>query len=557
MVTYREIRRLEAEAVRRSAARSGETTGQRAVALELLCKVTVDQFYGIEIEEFPALIARTALYLADHLANQEVSAEFGEHYVRFPIPAAPHILIGNALRVEWNDVLPAKEADYVFGNPPFSGHARMGRDSRKKEDRAIAFAGVSHNERRVGRLDYVAAWYAKAIPFMLEGSSQVAFVSTNSLVQGEQARTMGPILDLNKIEVAFAHQTFAWTSEATGTARVHVVIIGIAPRGRTRTARQLYEYPDTHGEPQKRLVRRINWYLTDGPSVYPAKHKTPLVKFVPAPPRQGSKPVDEGGLLVKPDQYQQVASDPVAALYLRPFKQARELLYDTERWCIWLDNANPTHIMSSAVLKQRIKGVRQYRQRSKTKAFRDAAATPSIFVQRRQPSSRYLAIPEVSSENRPYIPAAYLDANVIAGNKLLTLTDAPLWVFGVLQSAMWMAWVRTICGRLESRFSLSPDMAYSAFPWPEPNPRQQERIENAAQQVLDVRKAKASNTLAELYDPLAMPHELVEAHRNLDRAVDAAYGRHHHKGDGTRLPVLLRRYIELTDGDPTLFDEQS
>lgn len=556
VVTYREIRRLETEAIRRSAARSRETTGQRVVALELLCNVTVDQFYGIELEEFPALIARTALYLADHLANRAVSAEFGEHYVRFPIPSAPHILIGNALRVDWNELLSAQEADYVFGNPPFSGHALMGQNERMKEDRSLAFAGVSHRERRIGRLDYVAAWYAKAIPFMLAGSSQVAFVSTNSLVQGEQARSMGPLLDLNEIEVTFAHQTFAWTSEATGTARVHVVIIGIAPRDRARSQRELYEYPDTHGEPHKRLVRHINWYLTDGPSIYPAKHKAPLVKSVPSPPLQGSKPVDDGGLLVEPDQYAEVASDPDAARYLRPFKQAREMLYDIERWCIWLEDANPSHIMSSDVLKQRIKGVQEYRQSSKTKAFREAAATPSLFVQRRQPASRYLAIPEVSSEKRRYIPAAYLDADVIAGNKLLTLPDAPLWVFGVLQSAMWMTWVRSIVGRMKSDFSLAPDIAYSAFPWPELTPRQQERIEKAAQQVLDVRKARASNTLAELYS-LAMPHELVEAHNLLDRAVDAAYGRHQHKGDATRLPVLLRRYIELTDGDPTLFDEQS
>ncbi len=367
---------------------------------------------------------------------------------------------------------------------------------------------------------------------------------------------MGPILDLNKIEVAFAHQTFAWTSEATGTAQVHVVIIGIAPSDRVRATRQLYEYPDIRGEPVKRRVRRINWYLTDVPSVYPAKHKTPLVKAVPPPPRKGSQPSDGGGLLVTLAQFQEVASDPVAALYLRPFKQARELLYDINRWCFWLKDADPAHIRSSPILKQRCKEVQNSRQKSPTRKVRDAAATPSLFEQCRQPVSRYLAIPEVSSENRRYVPAVYLEADVIAGNKLLTLPDAPLWIFGVLQSAMWMAWVRTMCGRMKSDISLSPHIAYSAFPWPAPNPRQRTRIENAAQQVLDARKAKPSNTLAELYDPLAMPHELVEAHRNLDRAVDAAYGRHRHKGDGTRLPVLLRRYIELTDGDPKLFDEQ-
>ena len=554
VVSYREIRRLETEAIRKSAALRGETPGQRAFSLDLLCKVTVDQFYGIEIEEFPALIARTALYLADHLANLAISAEFGEHYARFPIPAAPHIAIDNALRVDWNTVLPAGEADYVFGNPPFSGHALVGRDSRMVDDRSVAFAGISSKAQRVGRLDYVSAWYAKAIPYMLEGSSEVAFVSTNSIVQGEQARTMGPVLEQNEVEITFAHQTFAWTSEAKGTARVHVVIIGVAPKDRARSLKPLFEYPDPHGEPQLRSVRRVNWYLTDGPLVYPGKHTRPLTKCVPPPPLQGSKPVDAGCLLVTPDDYDEVSSDPIASLYLRPYKQAREMLYGTERWCLWLESADPAHIRSSPTLAQRTKAVQESRLKSRTKAFRDAAATPSLFAQRRQPSSNYLAFPEVSSEHRRYIPAAYLDAEVVAGNKLLTLVDAPLWVFGVLQSSMWMTWVRAIVGRLESRFSLAPDIAYSAFPWPELNSRRRDRIESAAQQVLDIRAARASNTLAELYDPLAMPNDLVLAHNRLDQAVDAAYGRHRHTGDGTRLAVLLRRYVELTGGDPTLFD---
>ncbi|MEP1124154.1 MAG: DNA methyltransferase [Ilumatobacter sp.] len=559
VISYRELRRLETEVLRRlqGAGRSSQrqVAGQRAASLDLLCRVKVDQFYGIELEEFPALIARTALYLADHLANRDVSAEFGEHFVRFPIPAAPHIAIDNALRLDWNLLLPADQADYVFGNPPFSGHSEVGKDRRMVEDRAIAFRGLNHADTRTGRLDYVAAWYAKAIPYMLAGDATTAFVSTNSLVQGEQARTMGPILQRNNITVTFAHSTFSWRSEAKGEAHVHVVIIGLAPTDRAQRRKELFDYPDVKSEPVVRTVSNINWYLTDAPAIYPSKHRRPLVDGVPATPSKGSQPTDGKQLLVSADDYASVAADPVAAKYLRPFRQTTELLYDQDRWCLWMVDATPADIRSSATLRRRLESVRDARLQSPTKSVRDAALTPALFTQRRQPTTRYLAIPEVSSENRRYIPMTYLGPEVIAGNKLLTLEDAPLWLFGILQSSMWMAWVRTIVGRMKSDHSIAPDLAYSAFPWPDLTPAKKAQLTERAQAVLDARPV--DQTLAEMYDALAMPISLVKAHLQLDDTVDRSYN-HTAKvrTDATRLRVLLRRYSALTGGDLTLFDDE-
>jgi len=561
VIAYRELRRLELEILRKrgEVGRAGQRhqAGQLTTDLELLCRVTVDQFYGIEIEEFPALIARTALYLMDHLANLEVSAEFGETYARFPIESSPHIQVANALRIDWGDLLPAEEADFVFGNPPFSGLSMAGQDATMKEDKEIAFAGLRHSDTRTGRLDYVAAWYAKAIPYMLAGHSATAFVSTNSLVQGEQARSMGPILQANDIEIIFAHKPFKWTSEAKGPAQVHVVIIGMAPSQFVNARPRLF----MHGDPSSQVERererdpkRVNWYLVDGPPVYPAKHRQPLLAAIPGRPVQGSKPVDNGNLIVEADAYAAVAADPIAVKYLRPFRQAQQLLYSQERWCLWLEGAPPGDIVDSPVLQERLRAVAAFRRRSRTKAFRDAATTPGLFVQRRQPTVRYLAIPETSSENRHCVPMTYFEPEVIGGNALLLLPDPPPWLFGILQSSMWMAWVRAVAGRLGTGLRISPDLTYSAFPWPDLTEQREERIAAAAQGVLAAREQYPNSSLADLYDPLAMPVELTEAHRKLDKVVDAAYGRHRHSGDETRLPVLLRRYTELTGGDLTLFD---
>jgi len=563
IIAYRELRRLELEILRKQSevGRAGQRrqTGQRAASLEFLCKVTVDQFYGIEIETFPALIARTALYMMDHLANLEISTEFGETYARFPIESSPHIHVGNALRIDWNDLLPVEEADYVLGNPPFSGHAMAGQNQRRKQDKEIAFAELRHSGSRIGRLDYVAAWYAKAIPYMLAGHSTTAFVSSNSLVQGEQARTMGPILRANGIGICFAHQTFKWTSDAKGSAAVHVVIIGLAPARQFSSRAALFVYDDVNGQPTKQRPKQISWYLADVPPVYPAKHSKPLLPGIPGPPRKGSQPTDNGNLIIDKLEYKAALNDPEAKKYLRRFRQARDFLHNEKRWCLWLENVEPRDVSNainnSLFLRERFEAVKAFRDKSPTPSVRNAAASSHLFTQRRQPTKKYLAIPETSSEERQYVPMDYVPYSHIGGNALLMLPGAPKWLFGILQSSMWMAWIRTVGGRLESRIRIAPDIAYCAFPWPELTHSRRTRIEKAAAGVLSSRKRFATASLADLYEPLAMPPELSRAHQLLDRAVDAAYGRHKHTGDETRLPVLLRRYVELTGGDLTLFDD--
>jgi len=560
VVTYLELRRIETEILRRLqlAGRKGqrETAGQRAASLDLLCRVNVGQFYGIEIEEFPSQIARTALHLADHIANREISAEFGQSFSRFPIPSSPTILLDNALRADWNALLPAEDASFVFGNPPFSGHALAGQHETMQEDKEIAFAGVAGHDGRIGRLDYVAAWYAKAIPYLKSGHADAAFVSTNSITHGEQARTLGPMLLANNIEVTFAHRTFAWTSEARGKAHVHVVIVGFTPKDRAPRLRRLFSYDEGLNEdPVESRVRRLNCYLSPAPPVYPSKHRKPLVGGVPSAPRQGSKPWDGGGLIVEASAVEDVKRDKIAATYLREFRQGRDLLDGSTRWCLWLKDAAIADLRSSDVIRGRLRQVSAARSGSRTAAARKGAQTPALFLQNRQPTLRYLAMPEVSSERREYVPMEYLDPGVIAGNKLLTLEEAPLWLFGILQSSMWMSWIRTVGGRLKSDYSLAPDLAYSAFPWPLLDDKQRVRLAAASELVLEERNKFSGASLADLYDPLTMPSGLRRAHDKLDRAVDSLYGKHRHTGDASRLAVLLGRYVELTGGDLTLLDD--
>ncbi|HMS12286.1 MAG TPA: TM0106 family RecB-like putative nuclease [Microthrixaceae bacterium] len=552
VVTYREIRRLENDCLRQleiTGRRSRKTAipGQRAVSLALLCKVTVDQFYGIEIEEFPALIARTALYLADHLANREVSAEFGEHYVRFPIPASPHIHIGNALRTDWNEVLPVDRADYVYGNPPFVGMSLMD-DDQQSDNRAV-FAGLPDAGKRTGRLDYVACWYAKSLEYGVNAKVRFGFVSTNSITQGDQARALGPLVDSRGFHIDFAHRTFAWSSEARGKAHVHVVIIGIS-FGPSAGGR-VFDYADLHGEPTETKAASINWYLADAPSVYPGKRTTPSIAGLPRA-TQGSKPWDGTHLLVTEDEVASVRQDPIAARFLREYRMGYDFLNGGTRWCLWLVDASPRELRSSPVLRDRLAKVAAVRRATRTVSVQAQAATPSLFSQIRQPSSDYLAMPKVSSERRRIVPAAYLSVDVIAGDKLIVFPDAPLWLFGVLQSAMWVAWLRNVGGRLKSDLDISVDLAYNAFPFPEIDDAKRDRVEVAAQRVLDERDAY-TDSLADLYDPIATPAALTAAHDRLDQAIDRLYGRHRHTGDASRLRVLFRRYAELNGGDLTLF----
>jgi hypothetical protein len=545
VISYREIRRLELECLRRIRSREGATAGQLAVDVTIESKVRVGQFYGIEIEEFPARIAETAIYLVDHLANLELSAAFGHYYARFPIRDSAHITIGNALRLDWTDVLPAERCSYLYGNPPFHGMAWM--TEEQQEDNRLVFGASPVTVARSGRLDYVACWYAKAIGYMQGTGVRAAFVSTNSITQGEQARSLGPALRDAGFDVVFAHRTFAWTSEARGKAQVHVVIIGFA-YGRQAGRRLLIDYPTANAaEGEVSTPAHVNWYLADGPDVFPAQQSTALVSGIGIGTK-GSQPTDAGGLIVEPEDYAHVMADPVAARYVRPFRQSTEFLWNRDRWCLWLVDAHPEDLRASPVLRDRLRVVQEARRRSATASVQAQADTPALFTQIRQPSGRYLALPEVSSERRRYVPGAFLDGDVIAGNKLITFPDADLWVFGVLQSRMWMAWVGTVAGRMKSDISLAPGLVFSAYPFPDRDGgRRDAAIVEAAQGVLDARAAHPDSSLGVLYDPLAMPSGLVRAHQQLDRAVEAAYGRARYVGDAARLHALFERYARLTN----------
>lgn len=540
VIAYREIRRLETEALRRLRDRE-KRSGQLSIDVTIDCKVRVDQFYGIEIEEFPARIARAALYLADHVENRNVSALFGQHYARFPIPASPHIIVANALRIDWGSVLPPDRASYVFGNPPFVGIAWMSPD--QQEDRNRTFALLDAADLRTGRLDYVASWYAKAILYAKDHPIRIAFVSTNSLTQGEQARSMGPLLARYGYHIDFAHRTFHWSSEARGKANVHVVVVGFSKHD--AGSRQLFDYPDPRGEPVETSARNINIWLADAPDVTLVKRATPLRPGYPIGTK-GSQPTDGNHLIVEPEDYAAVMAEPIASRYVRRYVQARDFLRGQARWCLWLVDASPADLRSSPILKSRLDAVRRVRLTSRTRSVREQADTPARFTQIRQPSVRYLALPEVSSENRRFIPAAFLEPDVIAGNKLITFPGADLFLFGMLQSSMFMAWVRAVAGRMKSDISISPHLTYCTFPFPEASAEERRRLEIAADGVLQVRARHARESLDDLYDPIAMPSDLLEAHHALDRIVDALFvPRRRFRTDADRLAVLFERYGEI------------
>jgi hypothetical protein len=542
VIAYRELRRVELEVLRRlQRLDKSVREGQLSADVSLLSHIDVDQFYGIEYEEFPARIAEVAMYLIDHLANQELSQEFGLSYARIPLHTPANIHVGNALRMNWTDVLPASECSYLLGNPPFVAKKR--RNPEQVEDMERVFGG-----RTV--LDYVCAWFAKTANYVHGEKTRAALVATNSIVQGEQVPALWPMLLTHGIEIDFAHRSFRWTSEAPGRAAVYVVIIGFSDGGR-RPTKLIYDYEQASvDEPQERVVTQINPYLADAPAdVIPSSRRTPLL---PVPEAcWGSMPNDGGHLLLSDDDRKVIeSSDPVASKYIRPLLGAEQIIDGTPRWCLWLPSATPEDIRRSAVLRSRVEMVKEYRQASRRQATQRLSATPSLFGEIRQPRHRYLCVPLHTSEKRQYVPMVFAEASVIAHNSTLTIEGADTYMFGLLHSAMWMAWVRAIGGRLESRYRISAAIVYNTFPWPDPpTGPARERVAEAAQRVLDVRLGHAPSRLNALYDPIAMPADLVRAHADLDRAVDRLYGRGSFD-ELKRLALLLQRYQQLSSLAP-------
>jgi hypothetical protein len=538
VISYRELRKLELELLR--VVYQGDLDrGQRHLDVHQQITLNVDQFFGIEIEEFPAQIAQVALWLIDHQMNLTASDEFGQYFARIPLTASPHIVNGNALRTDWATVLHPDNCRYLLGNPPFVGAMVM--DDSQRSDMATVFGDL----KGYGVLDYVSAWYWKAAKYVGKRPIQCAFVSTNSITQGEQVGILwGPLMERFGLRIRFAHRTFRWSNEAKGVAAVHCVIIGFGYG--EPSSRHLYEYDDVSGEPHAVRPSNINAYLVDAPNVLLPNRGTPICA-VPAM-RFGSMPRDGGHLILSEDEAHTLReAEPDAESFIRPYTGAEEFLNGYRRYCLWLLGADPARIRSLPQVLERIEKVRQFRLSSKAGTTRRFAATPTVFCQLAQPDADYLLVPRVSSERRSFIPIGFVDRHTIANDQVLTVADARIFHFGVLSSTMHNAWVRYTCGRLKSDFRYSKDIVYNNFPWPDsPTEAATAKIEQAAQSVLDARAAHPGASLADLYDPLTMPPDLVKAHQRLDAAVDAAYGRKGFASDAERVAFLFELYSRYT-----------
>ncbi len=557
VISYRELRELELKVLRADHELSAHK-GQLTVDVHGLIGVNVDQFFGIEIEEFPAQIAQVALWLVDHQMNLRVSVEFGLYFARIPLKSSPQIRHANALRLDWNEVLPAERCSYVLGNPPFVGAMLM--NQAQREDMQFVFSDL----KGYGVLDFVTAWYWKAAKFLQNTNVKAALVSTNSITQGEQVGLFwGPLLGRFNIHITFAHQSFQWNNEAKGVAAVHCVIIGfsrILP-----DVFRLFEYATINSAPHETIASAINPYLVNAPTILLVNRKNPICD-VPEM-RYGSMPRDDGNFVLTGQEKEDLLKiEPEAAAWIRPYIGAHEFLNKGDRWCLWLVNTPPAAIKSMPKVYERIQHVRDFRAASNAASTRKFAATPTLFCQIAQPESNYLLIPRVSSERRAYVPIGFISKNVIASDAVLIIPEASLFHFGVITSAMHNAFMRLTCGRMKSDFRYSKDIVYNNFPWPgfagEPlSDKHRTAIEQAAQCVLDARAQFASSSLADLYDPLTMPLALLKAHQKLDTAVDAAYqpsgGKKTYASDAERVAFLFELYQRITSLLPGPFTKKT
>jgi len=601
VIAYREIRRLELECLKAQ-------YGDQQIDAALLSRVTVDQFYGIEYEEFPARIAEVAMWMMDHIANNEINEAFRLNYARIPLKDSAHILHGDALETDWAGLLPPERCSYIMGNPPFVGQSYQTPFQREQMARVI-----NAPNGKAGSLDYVAAWFIKAgqyvngtsgpspssIPSPLAGEGgaptgaegegagaivnqqiiaaqthptpspgpaghplpqgergnrriRIAFVSTNSITQGEQVAQLWPILfDRHGLEIAFAHRTFSWGSEARGKAHVHVVIIGLAHRDHEPTEKRLFSYPDIKGDPVESRHGALTAYLFDARGVA-NRHLVVRDRATPISAakqmRMGSKIVDGGHYIFDATERELfLLSEPRARDLMVPLVGSFEYINGGCRWILLLSGVSPDSYRDLPTVRERVKAVREFRLASKKQATRKLADYPTEFEVSTIPKSSFLVYPEVSSERRDYVPIGWLEPPTIPSNLVQTLLNADLFDFGLLTSRMNMAWLAHIGGRLESRFRYSIGLVYNTFPWPEATPAQRAKIESLAQAVLDARAAHPTSSLADLYDPDTMPANLRKAHAALDLAVDRLYRPAPFASDRDRVEHLFGRYEALVN----------
>ncbi len=536
VVTYRELRYLE-ELVLQALA---DVEGTRRAP-----ECNVDQFYGIEIDPTAVEIATVAMWLTDHQLNVQFGAQ-----PRIPLRSKARIVCANALRQDWSEVIAASDCHFIVGNPPFLGYTQQNAEQKADMERVFTAQGYTS----YGVLDYVSAWYVKAFAMMQRNPAiQTAFVSTNSITQGEQVAVLWQPLMAQGLHIRFAHRTFQWSNEGAGVAAVHCVIVGMTLQKPTRC--KLWDYgEDIAGETRPVTARRINGYLVDGPAVFIDKRRKPICSVTEM--TKGSQPTDGGYLLLSPEEAQAVrTSDAVAAKYIRQFLGAEEFINKLDRYCLWLVDSTPEDRKASEDIVRRIQGVKAMREASTKLATQKLAEVPHLFGEIRQTKSNYLLIPSVSSENRRFVPIGYLKADVIASNLVFMLPNATLYEFGMLCSTMHNAWMRSVCGRLESRYRYSNTIVYNNYPWPKaPSAQARQAVEAAAQAVLDARSQYADKSLAWLYNSETMPAPLRDAHDALDVAVDDAYGYMGRDDDADRVAYLFERYRELTTLLPSTED---
>jgi hypothetical protein len=488
-----------------------------------------------------------ALWLVDHQMNLRVSVEFGLYFARIPLKSSPQIRHANALRLDWNEVLPAERCSYVLGNPPFLGKQYQTPD--QKADVAPIYRPLEGG----GVLDFVAAWYIKAANYAKPNPTlNIGFVSTNSIVQGEQVGVLWGWLMAQGVKINFAHRTFKWSNEASSNAAVHCVIVGFSHAN--STSKTIYEYEMVNGEPLAVAAKNINPYLVDAPDVVLPSRRTPICNV--APIVFGSMANDGGNFFLTDQEKEELLSVcPEAAPWVRPFLGAEEFINNIPRWCLWLKDCPPAILRKMPPIMERVQKVKALRAASTRKATQELAGTPTLFGEIRQPETPYLLVPCHTSERREIIPIGFLSSEVIVGNANLCIPDATLFDFGIITSRMHMAWVKYVCGRLESRYRYTAGIVYNNYPWPgfagEPlSDKHRTAIEQAAQCVLDARAQFASSSLADLYDPLTMPPALLKAHQKLDTAVDAAYqpsgGKKSYASDAERVAFLFELYQRIT-----------
>ena len=531
--TYLSLRRLENEIIKQI------YSVEQLNVFENPIKVSIHQFYGIEINDFAVTVATTALWISEAQMMAETEKIIHHDIDFLPLKSYANIHEGNSLRIAWEEVCPKDELNYIIGNPPFVGYSLQSKE--QKADLLNIFVDEKGKPYKTsGKIDYVAAWYYKAAQMMQNTNIHAALVSTNSITQGEQvAAIWKPLKEMFGVHINFAYRTFRWDSEASLKAHVHCVIVGFSDTSNNKS-KLLFD----NGNVEE--AKNINGYLCDAPDIFIEGRRKPLGN---APEMiNGGKPAEGGNLiLTEEEKVDLLNANPQAAPYIRHFMMGSDFIQRKPRFCLWLVGANPSILKLCPQVLKRIEAVREFRLASKKEATRKKADFPMLFDEIRDCKTEYVAIPKVSSERRRYVPMDWLDAEVVPGDKLFMIPDASLYHFGILESNVHMAWMRAVCGRLKSDYSYSNSIVYNNFPWPSPTPEQQAKIEASAQAILDARALYPDSSLADLYDPMLMPKELLQAHRQNDRAVMAAYGFSTKMTESECVAELFKRYSELVE----------